>query len=444
MKFRLAVTIVSLLFSGVLGMVRAQQPDSSWTLQKCIDYALQQNIQVRKSVLNTENYRLTAEQRKAQRFPSLSASVNQSFAWRRNLDLQNQYGSYSGDNGTNYGVSSDVILYSGGRLNKNIQQSSLNYQASQYDAETQKENISLSVMNAYLQVLYAEEQVKNSERQVEATAEQLRLAGERVRLGAISNADYLQVKSELASEKLTLANAQNLLSINKVNLEQLLELPVTPGFSIVHPQFGDSINQRRVPDAQQIYETALNIKPQIKSAQINRQSAQVGIDIARSGYSPQLTASGDISTAYSSLSGTAYDYQVKNRIVPSVGLNLSIPIFQNKQVRTNVELAKINTQTADLNLTDTQNQLRKSIEQAVTDVISAEKEYDATMEQWSAANESFNVATEKFNNGLMNSVDYLIQKTNLITAENNLLQSKYNLIFNYKILDFYTGNPLTL
>jgi outer membrane protein len=125
-------------------------------------------------------------------------------------------------------------------------------------------------------------------------------------------------------------------------------------------------------------------------------------------------------------------------------LTLSIPIYQNRLVKSNVETAKIGIQTAELNLTDTQNQLRKTIEQVCVDVISAEKEYDASIEQYDAMQESFKLSSEKFNQGLISSIDYLVEKKNLINAESKLLQSKYNLIFRYKILDFYSGVLITL
>lgn len=439
------ITVILCLLS-TLGIKETigQKPDSAWSLQKCIQYATEQNIQVRKTSLNTEINLVNEQQSIESRFPSVSGSVSQNFWWSKPLALDNTYGSYSGENSTSIGLNSSVLLYGGGRIKNSIKQSELNYKAGQFDTETMKESISLSVMSAYLQILYAEEQVKNSQKQVESTAEQLRLAEERVRLGAISKSDYLQVKSQLATEKQTLANSESLLAIDRVTLMQLMELPVKPDFSIVHPDFGNDLNQnRKSPNADSIFNIAMGIKPQIKSADLNKQSAELNVNIAKASYQPQLTLNGGISTGYTSATSLAYDYQVRNKVSPSVGLTLSIPIYQNRQARSKVEIAQIGTQTAELNETDTKNQLRKAIEQACVDVTTAEKKYLASQDEYSAAQESYDVASEKFNQGLLNSVDFLIQKTNLITAESNLLQSKYNLIFSYKTLDFYSGAPLT-
>jgi outer membrane protein len=439
------ITVMLSLLIPCLGLREAsgQQPDSAWSLQKCIQYATEQNIQVRKTSLNNEINRVNEQQSIQSRFPSVSGSVNQNFWWSKPLGLDNTYGNYSGENSTSIGVNSSVLLYGGGRIKNSIKQSELNYQAGQFDTETMKESISLSVMSAYLQILYAEEQVKNSRKQVESTEEQLRLADERVRLGAIAKSDYLQVKSQLATERQTLANAESLLAIDRVTLMQLMELPVKPDFTIAHPNFGNDLNQNRRPNADSIFNIALGIKPQVKSAELNKQSAELNVNIAKASYQPELTLNGGISTGYTSATSLAYDYQIRNTLKPSVGLTLSIPIYQNRQVRSKVEIAKIGTQTAGLNETDTRNQLRKAIEQASVDVSTAEKKYLASQDEYAAAQESYDVASEKFNQGLLNSVDFLIQKTNLITAESNLLQSKYNLIFSYKTLDFYSGAPLT-
>jgi len=426
-----------------IGEVLGQEKDTTWSLQKCIQYALEQNLQVQKSSLNNEINKVNADQVKESRFPSLTGSANQNFKWAKAGYPDGTYGSYSKTSNTTFGLSSNVTLYNGGRINNTIKQSEVNYKAGQFDVETMKENISLNVMSAYLQILYAEEQLKNNQKQVESTADQLRLADERVKLGAISNADYLQVKAQLATEKQALASAESILAIDKVTLMQLLELPVNTKFSIAHPDFNNSINQNRNPSADSIFNIALGIKPQIKSAALNKESSQLGVDIAKASLLPTLSMNGGINTGYVDPTSLAFDYQIKNKITPSVGLSLSIPIYQNKQARSKVKIAEIGTQTATLSETDTKNQLRKSIEQACVDVTSAEKKFEASMEGYNASLESYQVSTEKFNIGMINSTDFLIQKTNLITAESNLLQAKYNLIYYYKTLDFYSGKALS-
>ena len=272
----------------------------------------------------------------------------------------------------------------------------------------------------------------------------MNLAGERLNLQVISQADYAQVKSQLASEKLNLANAQSQLAIYKVNLEQLMELPVSDTFNIQHPDLGEALNLVKTPEVRSVYDTALSIKPQIKFAAVNKQIAALDEKIAKADYFPSLSAHAGVSSNYSGITNSAYFNQLNNGILPSISFALSIPIYQKRQVKTNVEIAKIGYQNAELSELDTRNQLRKNIEQACQDVVSARTKYEANQENFSATQEAAVLSDEKFKQGIINSVDYLVSKTNLIVAESQLLQAKYNLIFSYKILDFYTGIPLSL
>jgi outer membrane protein len=446
MKKIILVLCGSILWFGF--GIKAQQ-DNNWTLEKCIAYALEQNIQVRKSSLSNQSLEYMAEQTKAQRFPSVNASISQNFDWSKNTSVNGSgntvyENSLSGSNGSSYSVSSGVTLFNASKISNQIKQSELDIEGGKFNLETTKESISLSILNAFLQVLYAEELVKNSEKQIESTSEQVNLAGERLNLQVISQSDYLQVKSQLASEKLTLANANSQLAIARVNLMQLMELPVSDNFKIAQPNLDTALNQNRTPDVQSVYGTALSIKPQIKNAAINKEIASLDEKIARAGYFPSLSASAGVSTRYSGQSSDTYFNQLDNRLSPSLGLSLAIPIYQKKQVKTSIALAKIGYQNAELSETDTKNQLRKNIEQASVDVSSAQIEYEASLEKYQSTKESAALSDEKFTQGIINSVDFMVSKTNLIVAESQLLQSKYNLIFSYKILDFYLGIPLSL
>jgi outer membrane protein len=418
------------------------QKDSVWTLEKCIDYALSRNIQVRKDQLSNQQYSVYAEQAKAQRFPSANALVAQNFSWAKNASA-GQSG-FTGSNGSTYSVNTGVTIFNASRLTTLIKQADLNIEVGKYSLETTKESISLSILDAYLQILYADEQVRNSEKQIESTVSQLNLAEERLTLRVISQTDYAQVKSQLASEKLTLANSQSQLLIAKVTLEQLMELPITDNFNIAHPDLNEELNQNRVPDVKLVYETALAIKPQIKNAAVSKEVASLDEKVARAGLFPILTANAALNSTYSSLNNDSYSGQLSNGIIPSAGFSLTIPIYQNKQVKTNIAVAKIGYQNAELSEIDTKNTLRKSIEQACVDVKSAQIKYEASKEDYSANLEAAMLSEEKFNQGVINSVDYLVSKTNLIVAESELLQSKYNLIVSYKIMDFYMGIPLSL
>jgi outer membrane protein len=417
-----------------------------WSLDDCIGYALEHNIQIQKAGLSNDRNEVLTNQAKANRLPSVNASVRENFGWNKSLDAQtNEYGNLSGSNSTNYSVSSSVTLYNGFKLQNSIKQSGLNLESGKLYAESVKESVQLNILNAFLQVIYADEQVKNAQKQIEATTDQLSLAKERLELNAISRSDYLQIQSELASEKLTLANANSQFSMAKVSLMQLMELPVTNDFSVVSPNIEALLQNTQLAVAKDIFEAALKFKPQIKSAELTTESAKLDIEISKAGLLPTVSMDAGLSTGYSSLkSGFNYPTQLNNSINPTLGLTLSIPIFQKNQVRSNIQISKIGVSDAQLDELNTRNQLRKEIEQACADAVSAQTEYEASLEQHQSTKESYDVSSEKFKQGMLNAVDFLFEKTKLITTESQLLQSKYNLVFSNKIIDFYKGVALKL
>jgi outer membrane protein len=331
------------------------------------------------------------------------------------------------------------------KLKNQVKQSKLNLMSSQYSSETIKESIELNILNAFLSLLYAGEGVINAENQIEVTAKQLVLAEERLNLGIISQSDYLQFKSELASQKQTLVDARNELAMARINLMQLMEYPVSDDFRIASPDLATILESIESPDATEIYRQALGIRPQVKEAETITESAKLEEEIARAALMPSLLLSAALGTNYTDLrSETGYFDQLADNFSPRIGLSLSVPIFQKKQAKTAIGIARIGIAEAELNEIETLNSLRKEIEQAVVNVISAQQQYLASQEEYAVRQESVEVATEKMNQGLMNTVDYLYERTNLILAESQLLQSKYKLIFSNKVLDFYKGVPITL
>ncbi|MBN2487162.1 MAG: TolC family protein [Bacteroidales bacterium] len=443
MKVLRLITFIVFFISLSVYNSFGQTADSIWPLNRCIEYALVQNISIQQSGLNKEKNMVNLEQSKASRFPSLSGSASGNISWGKEYNGQTQeFGDFSSSRNIGFGINTNVTLYNGFKTENSIKQSQISYEVSLFDTETIKESVCLNVLDAYLQVLYAQEQVKNSEEQIESTKGQLILAEERLNLGAISKSDYLLVKSELASEQLSLTNAQNLLVSSTLNLKQLMELPINSNFYVEQPLFDKIILHEYELNADSVYKLALEIKPRIKSSELSIRNAEIGIDIARAAYQPKLMLSCGVSTGYAFGSNLTFDYQLQNKINPNLGLSLSVPIYQKRQAKSGVSIAKINTDNTQLEAANARNQLRKEIEQACSDVLAADKKYNASLEQFKAVEEAYQVASEKYKQGMLNSVDFIVQKTKLINAESELLQSKYNLVFSYKILDFYKGKTL--
>lgn len=440
-RLKTIVVLGTLAIAGLPAIAQQQ-----WSLNDCINYALEQNISVKQAGLSTNKSEVYLTQTKSSRLPSLNASVNQNFNWMKSYDFAtNSYGAYNPSDNQSLSINSSVNLYNGGRINQQVRQQELILKSSVYDSQTIKESVSVQILTAYLQVLYAHESVTNAKEQIVVTESQLQLAEERLRLGAVSQSDYLQIKSELASEKLTLANAQSNLDLARISLMQLMELPVNNSFDISSPKLDSLLNQSITPSASDIYSQAIGFKPQIQSVLINTESAKIEEKIAKTGYLPTLSLSAAVGSNFVNQQyGYSYPNQINNKMTPSVSLSLSIPIFQKNQVKSSVSIARIGVDEARLQESNTRNQLRKEIEQACADVVNAQAEYQANVDKYAASTESYSVATEKFKVGMMNSVDYLYEKNTLIKSESSLTQAKYTLVFRYKLLDFYKGIQLTL
>ena len=269
----LLIAFLLIIFSGFTGKAQSK----TWTLEECINYALSKNVQIMKANLTNDRNQLYSDQAQNNRLPSMNASVRQNFNWYKGFDSSTGgYGSSSGSNSTSYSVNSSVSLFNGEKLANKIKQAELNLQSGNFYSETVKESVGLNILNAYLQVLYDYESVNNAEKQIVSTTEQLNLSKERMDLGVISMSDYLQIKSELVTEKSTLAIAQSQLSIGKVTLMQLMELPVDPNFAVSSPNLDSLLIESNQPDAQEIYNLALGIKPQIKNAELTKESTKIG------------------------------------------------------------------------------------------------------------------------------------------------------------------------
>ena len=442
---RIKLLLMSFLALTTISAIFAQ--DRVWTLNDCIDYGLSKNITIRKSVLSTKENAINLAQSKVNLFPMLSGSASTNYSWQKEiLAEENSFGTRQRSNTASFGLDASATLFNGSRLRNKVKQAKINFRSSQYASEAEKESVQLSILEAYLEILYAQESVKNDRQQIQSTGEELNLAKERLDVGVISQSDYLEIKSELAFEKSTLADDLSSLETNRVILMQLMEFPVDNSFQIESPGIDDLLTSvQGTPEPSDVFHQALQIKPQIKEAELNLESAKLDEKIARAARYPTLTLNGGLSTGWSGqISGFSNSSQLKNQFTPSVGINLSIPIFSNFQGKNNLNLAKISTRSVELDEIDTKNILRKNIEQACVDLTTSRVKYEASMDAYQSANESYEVASEKYKQGLINSVDFLSVKTDLITAENELLQAKFNLVFSDKRLDFYKGIPISL
>jgi outer membrane protein len=436
---------------GAVQVVSGQQP-GIWSFQQCLDTAMKRNITINRSLLSSEIDRINLEQSKSSRIPSLSASANEGLNFGKSIDLQtNQYIEET-YHSTSFSVNSGITLFNGFQSRRTIRQNMMLLNAGKYDIEKAKNDITMDITTGYLQVLFSYEILKAAQNQVEATGQQVDRTQKMVNAGKVPESNLFTIRAQQATDNLAVVNAHNQLDLAKVNLMQLMQIPVIDSFDVRQP--ADSTPVLPIlPGNDQIYQKALSIQPEITSASIRTNSALLGIRISEGARMPRLNLSGNVNSNYSGSSrknsgggGSGNDPffpQLWNNMGEGLGLSLSIPIYSNRQIKSNIDRAKINALSAKLDEENTRLQLRKIIEQAYNDLKSSVKKFEATKEQVSAAELSFKNVERKYNVGLTSAIDFLIEKNNYFQATSNLIQSKYDFIFKAKILDFYQGKPIT-
>ncbi len=435
----ISLIILSIIPKGILAQ------EQVFSLESCINYALENSTNITRANNNIEVQDANLERAKAERTPNLMFNASQSLN-SVNVYQNSTSGSdwlKSNNSSLNMTLSSEVTLYNGAKIKNTITQSKTNLEASQVDIQSQKEQISLSILSSYINALLAMENLENYSAQLISTEKQLELAQARKTAGIISTSDFLNIKSQYASDKATVVGARNSLRINMVALMQLMNMPISDSFSIKKPDVDNLIMATEKVDPDKVYNVALGIQHVIKSANLSIQSSQMDIKIAKSDGMPNLSLGGGISTGYSSsLSAVNFSEQFSNKLNPYIGLSLSVPIYQRKKVKTNITIANIQLQNQELELVDIKNDLRKYIEQACIDDQIAISNFLALKEQYDAENESYQLSNEMFTQGMMNAIDLLSSKNNLVTAEIKLTQAKYSVLLQNKIIDYYKGETI--
>lgn len=433
--------------------VTAQQP---WSLEKCINYAFENNLQIKQSQLSATSSKEDYLQSKLNFLPSFNASASQNTGWGRSVDLAT-YRYTNKRTSQAYGsVNASLILFNGLQNVNTLREREFEYLAKKYNSEKIRDNIALNIAAAYLQILYNIEEVNNAKRQVEISKKQIDRTKKQVEAGTVARGNLLDIEAQGANDKVNLVNAQNKLMLAYLDLMQILDIKGTTKFDIQKPNL-QIVHKPDLLPIQSIYNKALQIRPEIKSAEYSVKAADRALKVAKGRRSPTLSLNSSYGNNYSDqirVSNNPLDPGFKetkpfwdqlrdNRNV-TLGFRLTIPILNGFQVATYVKQSKISLENANLNLEIQKNNLRKSIEQAYADALAAYQTYVARQKSLVSLRESFKYAQEKFNVGMVSSTDFDVAKVKLYNAESDMLAAKYDYIFKTKILDFYLGRSLTL
>lgn len=430
--------IVCSLFVLTSGMV-AQDKPVRWTLQDCLDYALEQNIQIKKSKIAQMSGEEDTKKAKAQLFPSLSASVTQGFVNYPSGEVQNN-NSYSG----NYSVSANWTLFDGGRRTNTIKQQEIQNQVDALSIEQSEDDIRIALVQTYLQVMYAMESVRVNEGTVEVSKAQRDRAEELLKAGSISQVDFAQMESQYSTDRYQLVVSRNSLENYKLQLKQLLELDIMEEIELAEMELSDEDIMFPLPDKQQIYNTSLEVMPEIKSSELSIAKAEFETLKAKAGYLPTLSMNAGIGTGH--LSGTDYTFgsQIWNKFNESIGLSVSIPIYSNRENKTAVNKAKYALTTSQLDLLNAQKNLLKTVEGIYLDATSSQNQYMSAVERLKYVEESFDLTEQQFFLGMKNTIEMLTEKNNLLTAQQEVLQSKYMAVMSIQLLNIYQKKQIDI
>lgn len=437
--------IYSIIFLVLLlsSQVSQAQDQPGWSLQAMIQYATENNIQVKQAVLNSRSTEADYEQARASRLPSLSAVGQQTLTAGRSIDpIMSEFVSQD-IHSTSLGLSSEVTLFNGNRLNTSIKQNALLVQAGKLEVEEAKNSIVIALTQSYLQALYLKEGIAVAEETVSSSQKQVEQTQQLFAAGSASGQELAQVKAQVANDRANLISAQNQYAQQILSLKQLLELEIQDEFDIAAPELGEELNLR-VVSKEVAYQNALAHLPQVKSSQLALDAAELGAAQARAGLLPTVSLAGSIGTGYTSVQNYAYLSQLDNNQNKRIGLVVSIPIFNRRQTSTNVQKANIAIQSARLDAVATQKEILQIVESTYQNVLASQSQLEATQAQLEAAAESHRLAEQQFELGILNLVDYILERTNLQLAQQAYLQAKYTAILNYQLLEFYQGNTITL
>lgn len=448
---QVSLIILSCLLLLPAGMKAEDDMPKQWTLRNCIDYALEHNITIRRNRINVESTQEDVKTAKADFLPSLSGNISQRIVNRPNsasgtiisgdnITTSESKTSYNGS----YGIDANWTVYNGSKRVNTLKQQQLNSRIAELTVDESENSIEENITQLYVQILYSAEAVKVNESTLEVSRKEFERGQELFNAGSIASSDLAQLEAQVSNDNYQLVTSQTTLQNYKLQLKQLLELDGDFEMDLFLPPLNDSSVLIPLPTKDDVYQTALNLRPEIESSKLNIEASDMNIKISRAGYIPSLSLSAGIGTTNANGNDFSFSEQVKQNWNNSIGLTLSIPIFDKRQTKSAVNKAKLQRQTSELDLMDNQKTLYKTIESLWLSANSAQQQYVAATQKLKSTQASYALVSEQFNLGMKNTVELLTEKNNLLSAQQETLQAKYTAILNAGLLRFYQGEEIDL
>ncbi|MDD4490544.1 MAG: TolC family protein [Paludibacter sp.] len=407
-----------------------------YTLQQCIDTALQNNRNVKQQDINRQSKAIAFEQARMDLLPNLNASAGQSFMLGRSLIADNTYKNVNSSQ-TSFNISSGITLFDGMKMKYNIDARKAEMKASEADLEKIKSDIELNVTVAFLQVLLYKENLQTLEAQLELTKQKIEQKTALVNAGKQPEGELYELKAQLAREEMNLTQAKNNHKLALLDLAQIIELDNFENFDVEN--FGDIlVPEQQLLSAEEVYRSAVQNRPEIKGAEYRLQGNMKNADIARSAFFPSLSFGAQVGTGYYNLSGIpneAFNKQLNDNLSTNVGFSLQIPIFNRFEVKNRVSASKLAIESSKLDIENVRFELRKTIQQAYQNALAAQARYAAAQKSEIASKEAYRYAEQKYEAGRASVYELYQAKSNLTQVLSELSQSKYEYVLRIKVLE---------
>lgn len=428
--FLLMATLVSL-------GVHAQK---QWTLEDCINYAMQNNIDLQQIRLTQKSAAEDVKQSKAALLPTVTASTNQGVNYDPWDDLVTDKVSYNGT----YTVNAQWTVWNGGQNTNQLKLNKLKEQDSELTVLESSNSVQEAIAKLYVQILYQKEAIEVNRQSLETSKKNEERGQQMVEVGQMSKADLAQLTAQRASSEYNVVEAETQLSNYKLQLKKILQLTGVTEFDIASPSSTDTQALEEVPALQKVYERALLQRPEIQSAMLGIETSKLQLKIAKAGWLPTVSMTGSAGTSTFSSSSSSWGKQMKTNFGTSAGVGISIPLFDGRKTKTNVQKALIAQEQARLTLKNEEADLFETIEQYWLNAINNQEKFRSSSASVESEQESYNLLQEQFNLGMKNIVELLAGKDKLLQAQQNKLQSKYMTIVNLQLLKFYEGETMKL
>ena len=440
---RKAALIFGILYILSLCCIPCIYAQESWSLEKCIKYAHENNLQIKQQQLTVEQAQNNIRQSKLDFLPSVNASISHNMNWGKSVNINDLQINNTLSQSTSSNIGASLPVLQGLSKINTLKSNKIQLQISQQDIEKLKNDITVSITQAYLQILLSNEICKSAQESYNSVAEQVNRYKKLVDAGSQAYSTLLDIQAQLANERMQLITAQNDVRSNYLALYQLLDLPKEIKFDIEAPSMDNLLNEFQSMEVEQIYNSAQTL-PQIRSAELSLEKNKYDYKIQKGHLYPSVSISAGYGTYFSDSRQQAFFTQFNENRNPSIGFSLSIPILNGWRARNAVRNSKLNITRGELELRKSHQQLFKDIQQAHSNAQNAYEKYIAAKQNISAAQESFNYVEQKFNIGILNGTDYIVAKSNLFKSKSDYYQAQFQYIFQLKILDFYKGIPIKL